>query len=214
VRVQNVCGYWPGSDPLLAGEVLLASAHYDHVGVEHGQVYCGADDNASGSAALLALAEALAEHGPLERSVLLLWVSGEELGLLGSRAWARDPWLPGGARVIANVNLDMVGRNAPELLEHTPSAAHPAYNRLAEQALRLAPLEGFSDLRSVDKEYGRSDHAAFAEELGIPVLYLSTGEHEDYHRPSDTADKIDAGKVARMTRLVLRLLVDASAAGV
>jgi Zn-dependent M28 family amino/carboxypeptidase len=214
VAVENVCGYWPGGDPALAAEVLVASAHYDHVGIQEGQVYCGADDNASGCAALLAVAEALAAFGPLERSVLLLWVSGEEAGLLGAKAWTQDPWLPLGAAAIANVNLDMVGRNPPALLEYTPTAAHPEHNGLSECLVRLAALEGFTELKSADKDYERSDHAAFAEHLGIPVLYVSTGEHEDYHQPSDTADKVDADKVARVARLVFRLLVEVARDGV
>ena len=209
LEVDNVCGLWRGSDPELAREVILVSAHYDHVGERDGEIYNGADDNASGVAALLALAEALAAHGPLERSVLLLFVSGEELGLLGSRAWAEAAAFPAslpGARAVCNVNFDMVGRNAPGMLEYTPTADHEEHNDLARSAVELAALEGFDDLRSADKDYGRSDHASFARALGIPVLYVSGGEHDDYHQPTDTAEKVDDDKVARFARLALRLL--------
>ena len=208
VLIENVCGYWPGRDPELEDEVILVSAHYDHVGVRRGEIYNGADDNASGSAALLALAEALAAHGPLERSVLLLWVSGEEKGLLGSAAWSREPWLPDGGRPLCNINFDMVGRNAAGMLEYTPTPEHAAYNGLSERVVRLAALEGFDDLRSADKDFSRSDHASFFKRLDIPVVYVSAGEHPDYHEPTDTADKIDSDKVARFTRLVFRLITE------
>ncbi len=207
VEVKNVAGFWPGRDPELAREVLIVSAHYDHLGVaEDGAVYHGADDNASGSSGLLAVAEALAAYGPLRRSVLLLWVSGEEKGLWGSDAWARAPELPPGCTAVANVNIDMIGRTAPEELYLTPTDAHPAFNRVAQAAYDLAPLEGFPTLASQDEDWNRSDHANFAKHLAIPVAFLSAGEHPDYHRTTDTAEKIDYAKLARITRLVVRLL--------
>jgi hypothetical protein len=206
IELENVCAYFPGSDPELAREVVLVSAHYDHVGVRRGEIYNGADDNASGSAALLALAEALVAHGPFPRSVLLLWVSGEELGLLGAAAWAEEAWLPDGVEAICNINMDMVGRNDPGMIEYTPTPEHPQHNLLAALVAELAPLEGFDDLRSADRDYERSDHAAFARALDIPVVYISAGEHEDYHQPTDTAEKVDDEKVARFARLTLRLI--------
>jgi hypothetical protein len=207
-RLENVCGFWPGSDADLAREVLIVSAHYDHVGTSRtGEVFNGADDNASGTCGMLALAEALAEHGPLKRSVLLIWTSGEELGLFGSRAWAERPWVPEGCRPVANINIDMIGRNDPGRLEITPTRKlAKEFNRILLAAEELAPLEGFGPLVSCDQDWDRSDHAMFAEHLGIPVAFLSGGEHEDYHRPSDDADKIDSDKVARTARLVMRLL--------
>ncbi len=208
IELENVCALLPGSDPRLAREVILVSAHYDHIGVRGGRIHNGADDNASGASALLALAEALAEHGPFRRSVLLLWVSGEELNLLGATAWARDPWLPEDAAAICNINLDMVGRNAPGLMEYTPTPEHARHNLLARLAVELAPREGFDELRGIDTEFTRSDHWAFARELDLPVLYLSAGEHPDYHRPTDTAEKIGNDKVARFARLVLRLIAE------
>jgi hypothetical protein len=204
--LENVAGLWPGSDPELAREVLVLTAHYDHVGKSGGEIYNGADDNGSGTAALLAVAEALRAHGPLRRSVLLLWVSGEEKGLLGSRAWTRAPTLPETHRAVVNLNVDMVGRNAPERLLVTPSAKLGDYNGLTRLAERLAPLEGFPELGAADEYWRRSDHVNFAEELGIPVAFLFAGEHEDYHRPGDDADKIDCDKVKRVARLLVRML--------
>ncbi len=203
ISLENVCGLWPGTDR--ADEVILVSAHYDHVGTQGDDVYNGADDNASGSTGLLALAEALAERGPLRRSVLLIWVSGEEKGLLGSKAWATDPTLPAGARAVCNINIDMIGRNAPERLGITPTEGHRSHNGLTRLAQELAPLEGFGKLQSADAYYHRSDQAEFAR-LDIPVCFLFSFEHADYHRPGDTPDKIDQDKIRRVVRLVFRMI--------
>ena len=208
VLVENVCGYWPGSDPVLKNEVIVLSAHYDHVGMrpETGEIYNGADDNGSGSVGLLAIAEALAQYGPMRRSVLILWVSGEEKGLWGSRAWTEDPWLPEGARAVCNLNIDMIGRNAPDSLLITPTSSHDEYNGLTKLAEKVAPLEGFGPLGDADEYWHRSDHANFASNLKIPVAFLFSDIHEDYHQPGDTADKVDCDKVRRVSRVILRML--------
>jgi hypothetical protein len=205
VEVENVCALWRGSDPTLAQDAMIVSAHYDHVGVNGDDVYNGADDNGSGSSGLLAVAEALAAHGPLSRSVLLIWVSGEEKGLFGSQAWAAAPTLEAGMRPVSDLNIDMIGRNAPERLGITPSENHRQANFLSKVARELAPLEGFPVLESADEYYNRSDQANFAK-LDIPVCFFFSGEHEDYHKPTDTADKIDYDKIHRVSRLVYRML--------
>jgi hypothetical protein len=206
LELENVAALWPGSDPELAREVLILSAHYDHEGVIGGEVYNGADDNASGTSALLAVADALARHGPLRRSVLLLWVSGEEKGLLGSAAWTKAPTLPADHRAVCDINIDMVGRNAPDKLLVTPSKELVAYNGLTRLAEALAPLEGFPILGSADEYWERSDHMNFAAHLKIPVAFLFSDVHEDYHRPTDDVEKIDCDKIRRVARLVLRML--------
>jgi hypothetical protein len=208
IAVENVCGFWPGSDPALKNEVIILSAHYDHEGIreEDGDVYNGADDNGSGTCGLLAVAEALHAYGPLRRSVLLLWVSGEEKGLWGSYAWTQDPWLPDGAKPICDINVDMIGRNAPDKLLLTPTAEHESFNGLARLALRLAPQEGFPALGSADEYWSRSDHMNFNVQLKIPVAFLFSDVHEDYHKVTDTADKIDYDKLRRVVRLVVRML--------
>jgi hypothetical protein len=206
LELHNVAGLWPGEGPL-AHEVIVVSAHYDHMGRDRaGEIMNGADDNASGTAGLLALAEALDARGPLARSVLLLWVSAEELGLYGSRAWCEDPRLPAGLVPVANVNLDMVGRNDPLYVELTPSPEHGRFNPLAAAAIELVAEEGFGPPAFVDRDFERSDQASFAERLSLPVLYLSCGEHDDYHEPTDDAERIDAGKITRVVGVVLRLL--------
>ena len=206
IAVRNVCAWWPGSDPELAREALVVSAHYDHLGRRGGEIYPGADDNASGTAGLLALAEALAAHGPFERSILLLGCSAEENGLWGSQAWCEDPWLPNGAVPVANLNLDMIGRTAPDELYVTPSRALPEFNVVAERCYELAHAEGFAELREQDQYWRASDHYSFAKLLRLPVAYLSSGDHAEYHKPTDVAALIDADKIARTARLVVRVI--------
>lgn len=205
IDVENVCGLWPGSDPVLGNEVILVTAHYDHLGTRNGVVSNGADDNGSGTCGLLALAEALHEYGPLRRSVLIMWVAGEEKGLWGSRAWTASPWLPGGRRALCDLNIDMIGRNAPDELMITPTRDRDEYNALVKLAEKLAPLEGFPKLGSADAYYTRSDHYNFAKK-GIPAAFLFSGEHADYHQPTDDPEKIDYDKVHRVVRLVFRVL--------
>ena len=204
--LENVAALWPGRHPELKKEVIILSAHYDHVGARDGKVWNGADDNGSGTVGLLAVADALARYGPMERSVLLLWVSGEEKGLLGSAAWSKNPTLPEGYRPVLDLNIDMIGRNAPDHLMITPTKEHAAYNGLTRLAEKFAPVEGFAPLASADSFWGRSDHANFFANLGIPVAFLFTGIHEDYHEPTDTVEKIDYDKMRRVCRLVLRML--------
>jgi Zn-dependent M28 family amino/carboxypeptidase len=204
--LENVCGLWPGSDPALRNEVLIVSAHYDHVGTSGGEIYNGADDNGSGTTGLLQIADALAAYGPMRRTVMLIWVSAEEKGLLGSRAWTQHPWLPEGMRPVCDLNIDMIGRNAPNEIGITPTQAREEYNRLTQLVEQNAPLEGFTKLNSADAYWSRSDHAMFAQNLGIPVAFLFSDVHEDYHKPTDTADKIDCDKLCRVARLVVRVL--------
>ncbi len=207
VMVENVCGFWQGSDPVLRNEVIIVSAHYDHEGVKSdGQVMNGADDNGSGTSTLLALAEALVTNGAMRRSVMLMWVSGEEKGLWGSQAWTEHPWLPGDCRPVCDINIDMVGRNASDYLLITPTAARPEYNGLVKLAEEYAPLEGFPKLGSCDSYWNRSDHANFAANLKIPVTFIFSDVHADYHKPGDDPEKIDFDKIRRVTRLVLRMI--------
>ncbi|MFM7282110.1 MAG: M28 family metallopeptidase, partial [Planctomycetia bacterium] len=205
LRMENVCGFWPGSDPALSKEVIILSAHYDHVGVGRKGIYNGADDNGSGTCGLLAVAEALTHIGPLRRSVMIMWVSGEEKGLWGSEAWNAKPWLPEGCKAVANINIDMIGRNAPDKLLITPTSEHKSYSFLTRVAESLAPLEGFPKLTSADEYWQRSDHYNFVK-AGIPACFLFADVHEDYHQPTDDPEKLDYDKVRRVSRLVVRML--------
>jgi Zn-dependent M28 family amino/carboxypeptidase len=142
----------------------------------------------------------------MRRSVLILWVSGEEKGLLGSEAWTRAPTLAPGMRPVCNVNIDMIGRNAPDKLLITPTKELKEYNGLTRLAESFAPLEGFPVLGGCDDYWERSDHMNFAQNLGIPVAFLFSDVHEDYHEPTDDAEKIDCDKIRRVVRLVVRML--------
>jgi hypothetical protein len=207
---ENVCALWPGSDPVLSKEVIILSAHYDHVGYNGGtRIHNGADDNGSGTTGLLALAEALTRYGPMRRTILLTWVSGEEKGLLGSAAWTRRPWLPEGHFPVANINIDMIGRNALDDLMITPTkdgrVSHE-YNGLVRLAEANREAEGFKPFRSADEYWQRSDHMNYAKNLGLPVTFLFADVHEDYHGPGDDPEKINYEKMRRVVRLVLRML--------
>ncbi len=206
IQVENVMGFWPGTHPERSKECIILSAHYDHIGVINGEVHNGADDNGSGTCLMLAVAEALAQHGPLERSVMIIWVSGEEKGLWGSKAFAENPWFPEGVKPVGNLNIDMVGRNAPDKLLVTPTKERSKdHNELVKIAEKLAPLEGFPKLGSADSYYERSDHYMFAK-LGIPVMFLFSDVHDDYHKAGDDPEKLDYDKIHRVARLVLRML--------
>jgi len=209
--LENVCGIWPGSDPKLRNEVIILSAHYDHVGMQGGELHNGADDNGSGTTGLLAIGEALKAYGPMRRTVLLMWVSAEEKGLIGSREWTEDPWLPEGMRPLCNINIDMIGRNAPNEIGITPTKERPEYNRMTQLVEEHMGSEGFTKLNSADDYWNRSDHANFSRNLKIPVAFLFSDIHEDYHKPTDDPHKIDVDKLHRVARLVVRLLHDLQA---
>jgi hypothetical protein len=204
--VANVCALWPGSDPKLKHELILISAHYDHLTPIGARVFQGADDNGSGSMGLLALAEALQLYGAPKRSVMLLWLTAEEHGLRGSQAFVNQPTLDEDQRAICNINIDMIGRNGADSLFMTPSPQHASFSGLAALAHALAPLEGFANLGSADDYWQRSDHFNFSTTMGLPVVFLFAGVHGDYHMPTDTPDKVNYDKVRRATRLVLRLV--------
>lgn len=208
-RAPNVVAVLPGRDPALRDEVVVLSAHLDHVGVGDAvagdSIYNGADDNASGTAALLEIAEAMAALPPEERprrSVLFLHVSGEELGLLGSQWFVAHAPIPL-SRIVADLNVDMVGRNAPD----TVVLVGKAFSTLgatvdsvaaARPDLRLHPID---DPWPEEQLFLRSDHVSFAQQ-GIPAIFFFGGFHTDYHRPSDEANRIDGDKLTRVARLI------------
>src|SRR6185436_3831716 len=191
----NVVGILPGTDPALAAEALVVGAHYDHLGrgspfslaPERGDaIHPGADDNASGTAALLGIAETLVRTGGARRSVVIVAFSGGELGLLGSTHYVSHPAVPMD-RTVAMVNLDSVGRLRDGRLHIMGVDTGQGLRALVEQAAQglSAPLTLRGD------GVGPSDHTAFLNRER-PVVFFFTGAHSDYHRPSDTWDKIDA----------------------
>jgi hypothetical protein len=184
-------------------EAIVISAHHDHVGKRlDGDIFNGADDNASGSAGLLELAEAFAKGGARpERSIVFLSVSGEELGLWGSDWYGQNPTWPLD-KIVANVNIDMIGRaGTGEAIEMqvTPSHQHEKYSTIARDGVALGAKFGIT-FTSGDTYYERSDHYNFAKR-GVPVVFFCDGEHPDYLQVSDTADRLDYRKMEAIARL-------------
>jgi hypothetical protein len=207
----NVAGVLPGRDSALRGEYVAVVAHMDHLGVgrpvKGDSIYNGADDNASGTAGVMALAAAFAAQPQRpRRSVLFLAVSGEESGLWGSRAFVAHPSVPLDS-IVGLVNLDMIGRNRPDSvylngwgktsisdLVRRLAVAHP------ELGLGVGP-----DVEDRPRTPADSDHYPFQHE-GVPYVFFYTGDHADYHRPSDEVVRMDADKAVRVTRLALYTL--------
>ncbi|MCZ7645096.1 MAG: M20/M25/M40 family metallo-hydrolase [Planctomycetota bacterium] len=211
---ENVLGRLPGHDPKLRDEIVVVGAHYDHLGLgnefsradaaEMGKkIHHGADDNASGVAVLLELArQAAAAQGKLRRTVWFCAFSGEELGTLGSIHMVRNP--PPGfdvKRVAAMLNFDMVGRLREEKLNVIGAGTGTGFGKLLEDA--NTPF-GF-DLKLTEDGFGGSDHLIF-QNNGVPVLFLFTGSHDDYHKPSDTADKLNLPGMASVAAFGMDLL--------
>ncbi|MGH7503023.1 MAG: M20/M25/M40 family metallo-hydrolase [Longimicrobiales bacterium] len=207
----NVAALLPGSDSLLRDTYIVFSAHMDHLGTglpdaSGDSIYNGADDDASGTAAVLEVAEAFASMpAPPARSIVFLLVSGEELGLLGSQAFLESNAIPA-SRMVANINIDMIGRNTPDTVVTIGTGYSSLGSRVAETAranpdLRLTVID---DPWPAEQFFFRSDHFHFAR-AGVPALFFFAGVHEDYHRPSDEIERIDADKAARIARLAFLL---------
>ncbi|MFQ6675256.1 MAG: M28 family peptidase [Fidelibacterota bacterium] len=204
---QNVVAYYPGSDPRVGHETVVISAHYDHLGKnEEGTVWPGADDNGSGTAALMEIAEAVALNPePPRRGFLFLAVSGEEKGLLGSRYYVSHPVIPLD-NTVADLNIDMVGRNAPDSI-YVIGSDMISHDLHAINEFAATKIEGlylnyrYNSVDDPNRFYYRSDHYQFASR-DIPVIFFFAGVHEDYHKPTDTVDKINFAKLTKVARLV------------
>ncbi len=204
---QNVAGYSPGNDPKAGGEMIIISAHYDHLGVdEQGTISYGADDNGTGTSVLLEVAEAVATNPELpRRGYLFLAVSGEEKGLLGSQYYVGHP-LMSLESTVANLNIDMVGRNAPDSIyvigSNMMSEDLHRINEFAATKVKELHLNyRYNSLDDPNRFYYRSDHYNFAKN-DIPVIFYFSGVHKDYHKPTDTVDKINFEKLDKVARLV------------
>jgi len=206
-RPPNVVAMLPGSDPALRNTYVVFSAHIDHTGIcapgTADPICNGADDDASGTAAIMELAEAFATLPVApKRSLIFLGVSGEEKGLLGSSYYADNPTVPIDS-IVANVNIDMIGRNNPDsvvVIGKTYSTLGPLLEQVNSQHPELR-MTTSDDLWPDQRFFFRSDHFNFARRE-VPAIFFFTGVHEDYHRPSDTVDKIDLDKITRITRLI------------
>ncbi len=206
---RNVVGLLPGSDPALQAEIVILGAHFDHLGLG-GQgslspdariVHNGADDNASGTAGLLHVAESMVGAAPPARSVLFIAFTGEEKGLWGSAHFVANPTVDL-SRAVAMLNLDMVGRMVDDGVAVFGTGTAEQWETLAEESnasLDRPLVLGFSP-----DGYGPSDHASFTGE-GIPVLHFFTNTHSDYHRPGDDWDKINGEGIERVSQLTAEI---------
>ena len=212
---ENVAAIIRGTEK--PDEYIVVSAHLDHEGVKDGEVYNGADDDGSGTVAILEIAEAFAKakkdgHGP-KRSIVFLNVTGEEKGLLGSQHYTdNDPIFPL-ANTVANLNIDMIGRVDPKrktgdrnyiYLIGSDKLSTELHNISEEVNTKYAKVEldyTYNDDNDPNRFYYRSDHYNFAKN-NIPVIFYFNGTHDDYHRPSDTPDKIEYDLLENRTRLV------------
>ena len=208
-ELENVVGILPGNDPALADEALVIGAHYDHLGLGRrnslarnkvGQIHYGADDNASGTAGLLELACDLAGRaGQLPRRILFLAFAAEELGLLGSGYYTRNPLVPTDG-MVAMINLDMIGRPQDRKIYVGGVGTAQEFRALVEEENKAVGLKLQYSLGG----YGASDHSSFTARQ-VPVLFFFSGLHSDYHKPSDTWEKINAPDAADVLRLVRRV---------
>jgi hypothetical protein len=213
--LNNVAAYIEGSDPVLKKEVVVFSAHYDHIGSVDGYINPGADDDASGCAALLSMADAFSnlKKKPL-RSILFLWVSGEEIGLFGSSSYVKNPLFPL-EKTVADLNMDMIGRikSPADSTSETPMSGPDDVflitdnqsndlRKIADEADSKSPLNFDYSLSGINHPlqlFARSDHFNFVKK-DIPILFFTTGLHSDYHSPRDVIEKLNFNKMALITK--------------
>lgn len=212
VAANNVIGVLEGSDPVLKNEAIVIGAHYDHLGrggegslaPRSGEIHHGADDNASGTAGVLELARIFsAQRSKLRRSLVFIAFSGEEEGLLGSNYYVNHPLVPLD-KTVAMINMDMIGRMKDSKLSIGGVGTAKEWRQLIGSGDTLA-------LTLNEDGYGPSDHSSFYIKQ-IPVLFFWTGTHNDYHKPSDTFDKINYTDEARILKMVARIVRDIDAA--
>jgi len=214
LRGSNVIGLIEGTDPILKNEYVFITAHYDHLGKVEDIIYNGADDNASGTSGVIEIARAFAQAkkdgvGP-KRSVVCMLVSGEEKGLLGSQFYVDFPLFPLN-KTVANINIDMIGRvddrhaGNPNYVyvigsDRLSSELHEINEYANANYTKLELDYKYNDKNDPNRYYQRSDHYNFAER-GIPAIFYFNGTHADYHKASDTTEKIDAAAAAKRAQL-------------
>ncbi|SNR31712.1 M28 family metallopeptidase [Lutibacter flavus] len=210
---ENVLAFIEGSEK--PEEILVISAHYDHLGIRDGEIYNGADDDGSGNVAIMEIAEAFKKaaingNGP-KRSILFLHVTGEEKGLLGSKFYTNFPVFPL-ANTVTNLNIDMIGRvddaheNNPDFVYvigsyKLSSELHSLSEDINSRFTNLILDYRYNDEEDPNRFYYRSDHYNFAKN-NIPIIFYFNGTHDNYHRPSDTPDKINYEILQKRTQLI------------
>ncbi len=225
VNTQNVVAIWEGSDPTLKNEMVAIGAHYDHVGVRpnaagEDKIWNGADDDGSGTVAVLAIAEALSKAPKRpKRSILLVWHAGEEKGLWGSEYFNKYPTV-NIKNVVAQLNIDMIGRSrkaddanpknkdlsgeqevyviGSEMMSSKLGAVTRATN---DSFLKLNYNYRYDDPKDTNRFFFRSDHFNFAVR-GIPAVFFFNGVHRDYHQAGDHPDKIDYARMEKIARTI------------
>ena len=210
---KNVLAYIEGSE--FPNEVVVISAHYDHLGMKGEEVYNGADDNASGSSAVMELAQsfqmAKRKGNAPKRSILFLHLTGEEIGLFGSQFYLENPVFSL-ENTVVDLNIDMVGRVDQKHMDKKEYIYLIGSNRLSKELHDISQQSNkkythlkldytYNDEDDPNNFYERSDHYNFAKN-NIPVIFYFNGNHSDYHRTTDTADKIDFELLALRTRLI------------
>jgi Zn-dependent M28 family amino/carboxypeptidase len=213
---ENILAFIEGSEK--PDEILVISAHYDHVGVKNGKIYNGADDDGSGTVALLEIAQAFeiakkAGHGP-KRSILFFHATGEEHGLYGSQYYSENPIFPI-SNTIADINIDMIGRrdkahahtnNYLYLIgsDYLSSDLYNICETANSQNVKLDIDYKYNDRKDPEQFYYRSDHYNFAKN-GIPSVFLFNGTHSDYHKSTDTPDKIEYDALEKRAKLAFAI---------
>jgi len=214
---ENIWAFIKGSEK--PDEIVVVSAHYDHVGIKNGEIYNGADDDGSGTVAILEIAKAFAKakkegHGP-KRSILFLHVTGEEHGLHGSRFYSENPLFPL-KNTVADVNIDMIGRrdeahansNNYVYVIGSDYLSSDLYNICESANKKYVNLDldyKFNDRNDPNRFYYRSDHYNFAKN-GIPSVFFFNGTHADYHKPGDKVEKIEFDALAKRTKLAFAVV--------
>jgi len=225
VTTQNVVALWEGSDPVLKNEMVAVGAHYDHVGTNpnapgEDKIWNGADDDGSGTVAVLSIAEALAKAKVRpKRSILFVWHAGEEKGLVGADYFNKFPTV-NIKNVITQLNIDMIGRSkkegdtnpknkdlsgenaiyviGSEMMSSTLGAITKGTN---DAFLKMNYDYRYDDPKDTNRFFFRSDHFHYAQN-GIPIVFWFDGVHEDYHQPTDHPDKIDYQKMEKVARTI------------
>ncbi|MEZ4787666.1 MAG: M28 family metallopeptidase [Flavobacterium haoranii] len=213
---ENIWAFIEGTDK--KDEIVVVSAHYDHVGMKNGEVYNGADDDGSGTVALLEIAQAFkqAEKDGFKpkRSILFLHVTGEEHGLHGSRYYSQNPLFPLD-KTVADINIDMIGRrdtlhtNTNNYVyvigsDRLSSELHTINEEMNNKYTKMELDYKYNDRNDPERIYYRSDHYNFAKH-GIPAIFFFNGIHADYHKPTDTPDKIEYDALAKRAQLAFAL---------
>ena len=214
VKTENVAAIIEGNE--FPNEYIVISSHLDHVGIQNGMIHNGADDDGSGSVAMLEIAEAFqaaaaAGQGP-KRSIIFLHVTGEEKGLLGSSYYTKNPLYPL-VDTLVNLNVDMIGRLDPKRTDKDPNyiyligadkisqELHDIYEATNKKYTQIKLDYTYNDDKDPNRFYYRSDHYNFAKN-NIPVIFYFNGTHDDYHAPSDTPDKINYDMLAKRSKLI------------